>query len=267
MKILKNGLLGTISVLALFWLNSTANAHFQLLYTPNANIEKPGKIPFRAIFWHPMENGFVMDMGQPLEFFSVFKGEKTDLLSSLKPITFKGKENEAKAFAIDLDIKRNGDYILGIVPEPYFEKSEDKYIQQITKSFINKGGVPSGWNEPLGLKAEIIPLNKPTNILVGSTFSGIVLSDGKPISGLEVEVEYMSAEPDLETNSPKEAQSEPAVGGTIVAITDEKGVFTFGIPKAGFWGFAALGAGPDKTYKDKELSQDAVIWVHASELK
>ncbi|MCG8332935.1 MAG: DUF4198 domain-containing protein, partial [Proteobacteria bacterium] len=35
----------------------------------------------------------------------------------------------------------------------------------------------------------------------------------------------------------------------------------------GDWGFAALGVGPDKTYKGKELSQDAVIWIRASDLK
>ena len=39
-----------------------------------------------------------------------------------------------------------------------------------------------------------------------------------------------------------------------------------GIPKAGFWGFAALGSGPKKEYKGKELSQDAVIWIRADKL-
>ena len=267
MNIFKKGLFGLVSAISLMGVSSTAQAHFQLVYTPEVNIEKPGKIPFRIIFWHPMENGFVMDMGKPQEFFYIFKSEKTDLLSSLKPITFTGKDSKAAAFETEIDIKRNGDYIVGLVPEPYYEKSEDKYIQQLTKSFLNKGGVPSDWNEPVGMKTEIIPLNKPTNILTGSTFSGVVLSEGKPVAGAEIEIEYMSAEPDLKTNTPQEAKAEPAVGGTIVAITDENGVFTFGIPKSGFWGFAALGVGPDKTYKEKELSQDAVIWIYASDLK
>jgi cobalt/nickel transport protein len=45
------------------------------------------------------------------------------------------------------------------------------------------------------------------------------------------------------------------------------GEFSFGIPKAGWWGFCALGVGPVKEYKGKELSQDAVIWVNAQDMK
>ena len=56
-------------------------------------------------------------------------------------------------------------------------------------------------------------------------------------------------------------------GGAIVAITDANGYFTFGIPKAGFWGFAALGSGPDKEFQGKELSQDAVLWVRAYDVQ
>jgi cobalt/nickel transport protein len=48
---------------------------------------------------------------------------------------------------------------------------------------------------------------------------------------------------------------------------NKDGEFTFGIPKAGWWGFAALGVGPDSEYKGKELSQDAVIWVQAKDMK
>ncbi|WP_278976371.1 hypothetical protein [Oligella urethralis] len=50
---------------------------------------------------------------------------------------------------------------------------------------------------------------------------------------------------------------------TLVLKADSQGVFNFAIPKAGWWGFAALGVGPDDSYEGKELSQDAVIWVQA----
>ena len=45
------------------------------------------------------------------------------------------------------------------------------------------------------------------------------------------------------------------------------GEFAFGIPKAGWWGFCALGVGPADTYNGKELSQDAVIWIKAVDMK
>jgi cobalt/nickel transport protein len=244
-----------------------APAHFQLVHTPEVNIDKPGELPLKLIFWHPMSNGHVMDMGDPEELFVFFKGERTDLKDTLEPITFHGASNQAKGFDASTKIKRNGDYVVVVVPAPYFEESEDKYIQQITKSYVNKGGVPSGWQEAVGLPTEIVPLNKPYGVMVGSTFSGVVLSAGKPVAGAEIEIEYMTAEPDMAANKPKPPTAEPIPGGAIVALTDADGVFTFGIPRAGFWGFAALEVGPATEHEGKPLSQDAVIWVRAHELK
>ena len=54
----------------------SAQAHFQLLYTPEVNLEKAGKLPVKMIFWHPMENGHAMDMGQPEQFALFFKGRR-----------------------------------------------------------------------------------------------------------------------------------------------------------------------------------------------
>lgn len=208
-----------------------------------------------------------MSMVQPQEFYVVHRGKKIDLMPTLKPITFKGASNEAAAFDATLPIKRSGDYVMVVKPEPYLEESEDIYIQQITKSFVNNNEVPTDWMNELGLETEIIPLNRPTNIVAGSTFTGRVLSEGKPAAGVEIEIEYMAAEPNMATNSPKEPTAEPMPGGAIVAISDENGYFTFGIPKAGFWGFAALGSGPVKKHEGKELSQDAVLWIRAFEVK
>ena len=77
----------------------------------------------------------------------------------------------------------------------------------------------------------------------------------------------MAALPDVQGNRPSSNASASAKGGTLVAVTDAKGMFTFGIPKEGFWGFAALGSGPKKKYKGKELSQDAVIWIRADKME
>jgi len=244
----------------------SASAHFLLAYSPQVNFEKVADVPLKLIFWHPFENGHVMDMEAPLDFYAMHKGKKIDLKGSLKPITFKGAENEAKAFEGALKIKRNGDYVVVVEPAPYYEGSEDIFIQQITKSYFNKGGIPTGWEEPLGLATEIVPLNKPTNIVAGSSFTGRVVAEGKPVAGAEIEIEYMAAEPDMEKNMPGPVTATPTPGGALVAISDDNGYFTFAIPKAGFWGFAALGSGPKKEHDGKELSQDAVIWIKAYDI-
>ncbi|SDE38177.1 DUF4198 domain-containing protein [Rhodospira trueperi] len=257
----------TMAAAALILSAAPALAHFQLAYTPEVNLEKPGEVSMKFFFWHPMENGHAMDMGAPSELALYFKGEKTDLTDRLAPVTFHAAHNEAQGYEATIPVKRNGDYIVAFTPAPYYEESEDIYIQQITKSYLNKGGAPTGWNEPVGLPTEIVPLNKPTNVIAGSTFSGVLLSDGEPVAGAEIEIEYMAAPPDMETNRPTEPTAGPMPGGTVVAITDADGAFTFGIPKAGFWGFAALGSGPATEFEGKELSQDAVLWVRAYDME
>lgn len=248
-------------------LPAAASAHFQLNYTETALIDRPGDVPMGLIFWHPLENGHAMEMGLPEEFFMVHNGKKVDLSDRLEPATFKGAANEAAAYRASVPVKRSGDYVVVTVPAPYYEESEDIYIQQIAKVVLNRNTLPTDWDQPVGLPTEILPLNKPYNVITGSTFSGQVLADGKPVPGAEIEVEFMAAEPDLETFATTGSTVQPMPGGAIVAIADANGIFSFGIPKSGYWGFAALGSGPATEHEGKELSQDAVLWIHASDLK
>ncbi|WP_425046521.1 DUF4198 domain-containing protein [Primorskyibacter sp. S87] len=246
---------------------SLAGAHFLLNYTETAMIDRPGDVPVKLIFWHPQSNGHVMDLEMPQAFYMIHKGEKVDLMDRLQPSRFRAGENEGAALTGSVPVKRSGDYVLVTVPQPYFEESEDKYIQQITKVFLNRNELPTDWDQPVGLKTEIMPLNKPYNVIAGSTFTGRVLSGGEPVSGAEIEVEYMAAEPRLDGDGTKPVTAAPMPGGAIVAISDANGYFTFGIAKAGYWGFAALGSGPDTEFEGKELSQDAVIWIRAHNLE
>ncbi|MCR9275064.1 MULTISPECIES: DUF4198 domain-containing protein [Mameliella] len=252
---------------ALLALPTAAPAHFLLEYTTDALIDRPGDVPVKLVFWHPFENGHVMDLERPQEFYVIHRGEKTDLMDTLQPITFTGASNSAAAFLGSVPVKRSGDYVLVTVPQPYFEESEDKYIQQFTKSVLNRNTLPTDWMAPVGLPTEILPLNKPYNIIAGSTFTGQVLANGEPVAGAEIEIEYMAAEPDMDGSSATAPVASPPPGGAVVAISDANGYFTFGIPKAGYWGFAALGAGPVTEHEGKELSQDAVLWIRAWELE
>lgn len=256
-----------LAAVAAVALPMTASAHFLLNYTEEAVISGTGEIPVKLIFWHPMDNGHVMDLAMPREFYMIHNGERTDLLGTLEPVAFEGSENTGAAFLGSVPIRRSGDYVLVTVPEPYYEESEDIYIQQITRVFLNRNGLPTDWDGIMGLPAEIQPLNRPYNVLVGSTFTGRVLSDGEPVAGAEIEIEYMASEPDIAGSATTVPTITPPAGGTLVAISDANGYFTFGIPTAGWWGFAALGVGTETEFEGKELSQDAVIWIHATELE
>lgn len=257
----------TLTALAALLAPAAASAHFLLVHSGDAMIERPGPRPVKLIFWHPFENGHAMELEKPQAFYMIHNSARTDLLDSLAPITFDGPDNSAAAFQGQIPVRRSGDYVLAVEPAPYYEGSEDIYIQQFTKIVLNRSGLPTDWDQPAGLPTEIMPLNKPYNLLAGSSFTGRVMTGGQPVAGAEIEIEYMAAEPLLEGTGAAQPVTSPPPGGAVVALSDDDGYFTFGIPRAGWWGFAALGVGSVTEHDGKELSQDAVLWVQAHELE
>ena len=260
-------------VLAILAMTSSASAHFQMIYTPEAALNKGGKIPLALVFTHPFEAGHTMDMGKPEQFFVVrSRGEnqpkKIDLLDSLTPMTWTSLTNSGKAFETTYTARR-GDHIICLIPDPYWEANESFYIKQNTKVIINVGGEPGAWMEPVGLPTEIVPLAKPYDRWTGNVFQGQVLFNGKPVSKAEIEIEFLNHEPLLDKKAFAKKASATAPQDAFILQTifaDENGVFTFGIPKAGWWGFAALDLDPDYTHKGEKCSRDAVIWIKAHDM-
>lgn len=252
-------------------------AHIQMIYTPSSIIDaKEKEVNFAILFGHPASSGLTMDIGKNeagelkgfKEFYSIHKGKKQDLLEFLKPIQFTSAENAGAGFSLILDkssgFRGGGDWVLVGIPHPYFEPSDEAYMQQITKVFINKSGLTTDWNSKcIEGYPEIMPLVKPYEVGAGCVFRGIVLdSKGEPVANTAIEFEYVNYDVDLAnfkfTGEPK---LQKACSGMI--FTDHTGVFEFIPPLPGFWGFCALGVGNEKEYNGKELTQDAVIWIEA----
>ncbi len=244
-------------------------AHFQTIYTPESALEKGGTIPLEMVFTHPFEAGHTMDMGTPQQFFVVNKGEKTDLLETMKPIMWTSLTNTGKAYESEYRLKGMGDFVFCLAPAVYFEESEGAYMQQFTKMIVNVAGLPTDWDALMGLPAEIMPLAKPYGLWTGNVFSGVVCCDGEPVPFAEIEVEYLNHLPNQEKDRFEEKAAVEAPQDCFVTQTikaDANGTFIYALPKAGWWGFAALGVGPQTEYKGKELSQDAVIWVQVRDM-
>jgi cobalt/nickel transport protein len=256
-----------------------ALAHFQMLYVPESALERAAETPMAIVFTHPFHGGPTMSMGVPRSFYVVSqRGEdaapvKTDLSKYLQPIEWQGVGNKAAAYQAKLPrevVRSMGDYVFALEPDPYLEKEEDKYIQQFTKLVMNVGGVPGNWDKPLGLAAEIQPLNKPYANWVGGVFSGVVLSQGKPVPFAKIELEYVNHAPDLNAKAFATAGAIAAPHPSYENISvraDAAGTFSIGLPRAGWWGICALGVGPSTKHEGKPLSQDAVLWVQAKDMK
>ena len=245
-----------IIILVIFFLifTSVAYAHFQMII-PSTNIvtHKTGnKIKLNIIFTHPFE-GNMMNMEKPNKFGVMLNGKKISLLNTLK----EKRINNFKTWETLYKIKRPGDYIFYVAPKPYWEPAENKYIIHYTKVIVDAYGLEEGWDNLVGLKAEIKPLVRPYGLWTGNLFRGIVLYKGKPVPYAEIEVEYYNQDRKIK------APSDPYI--TQVIKADKNGVFSYAMPKAGWWGFAALMEGDKLNGKDVEVG--ALIWIKVKDMR
>jgi cobalt/nickel transport protein len=255
-----------------------AHAHFQLLYTPEAALEESGEVPLALVFAHPFDNGYTMSMGTPQAFYVI--GQRgaeappvvTDLMEFLEPVQWSGVDSRADAYVAHPPrrVTRSlGDYTYVLEPAPYYEAQEDKYIQQFTKTVVNVGGIPGAWDVPVGLPVEIVPLDKPYANWVGGVFRAVVLANGEPVPHAEVEIEYLNHEPQLEERRFNPDGKVTAPQGSFVTLSiraDALGQVIIGLPKAGWWGICALDLDDGLEHEGKELSQDAVLWIKATDM-
>ncbi|MCD8568912.1 MAG: DUF4198 domain-containing protein [Geovibrio sp.] len=232
---------------------SASFAHFQTLI-PSTDVVTPTAktASFHMEFTHPFEQGPIMEMVKPKDVSVYFDGKKTDLLKSVTKTTIQGKS----AWDFKYSFAKPGDYIFTVTPDYYFEPAEGVFIQHITKTVVNAFGMEEGWDTPVGLKAEIVPLTRPYGLWKGNTFTGKVIYKGKAVPNAEVEVEFYNKGSKIK--HPTDAHI------TQVIKADANGVFTYAMPFAGWWAFAAL-IEDDVTLKhegkDYPVELGAVFWV------
>jgi cobalt/nickel transport protein len=258
---------------------SLTAAHFQVIYTPQVETTEKS-LQFLLFFTHPFAGEPVMKTGAQedgsvlgiKELFVVHDGKVRDVKSALREVIFATLRDKgpAQRFCLDQNAgyKAAGDYAVVAVPYPYWEPSEHAYIQQIAKLFVNKGGFTTDWAKRCAKGfAEIVPLVKPYEMVPGSLFRAVVFDTrGKPVPRCAVEIECLNVE--IEFSANRIASAGKIINekyGVATVITDANGVFDYIPLRPGFWGFAAIGAGSDKTWKGKALEQDPVLWIKVAE--
>lgn len=230
-----------------------AAAHFGMVI-PSENIVTQAKkhVEVSLSFSHPFEL-VGMDLVQPNKFYVKSGETQTDLLGTLEQASIMEHKGWQSSFAV----KRPGVYQFVMEPQPYWEEAEDLSIIHYTKTIIAAYGDDQGWDEPVGLPTEIVPLTRPFGNYAGNSFSGQVLMNGQPVPQAEIEVELYNTES-------FKAPSDYHI--TQVIKADQNGIFTFACPQPGWWGFSALNEA-DYTIKnpageDKGVELGAVLWIH-----
>ena len=249
-------------LLAVLWTMapSSASAHFQELI-PSTDIVTAATgatVDLALTFTHPMENGPVMDMGEPVRFGVLAGSRRIDLAAALRPAKVGGHT----AYRASFRIPAPADYVFFVEPAAYWEPSEGRMIVHYAKVVVDAFAAEEGWDAMVGLPVEIEPLVRPYGLWTGNVFRGLVRRDGRPVPFATVEVEHRS-------EGAVTAPAAPFV--TQVIKADAGGVFTYAMPRAGWWGFAALvtadekAQAPDGSWTDLELG--GLMWVRVVDMK
>ncbi len=248
----------SLSIFFLAGAFAPAFAHFQMIIPSDEIVSsaKKRKIGLELVFTHPFLQ-IALNLQRPKAFGVWVAGKTTDLLGTLEENSSQDRVGETiSSFKTQYKIKKPGDHIFFVQPQPYWEETESVFIVHYTKTVVNAFGVEEGWDRELGLKAEIIPLTRPYGLWVGNVFQGIVKLNGQTAPFATVEVEYYNKKGEVT------APSDPFI--TQVVKTDANGVFTYVMPRAGWWGFAALlDDGETMQHKGKAypVESGAVLWV------
>lgn len=244
-------------------------AHFGAII-PSTEIvsdQQSSRISLDVKFLHPMELIY-MDMQRPQEFGVMTRGKRIVLTDSLREVKREciDPKRTVHYWQTDFQVRRPGDHTFYVVPQPYWEPAEDLFIVHYTKVTVAAMGLEDGWDQPVGLETEILPLTRPYGLWTGNLFSGQVLLKGQPVPFAEIEVEYLN-----ETANVGEFVKPPADPFiSQVVKADVNGVFHYAMPRAGWWGFSALSEA-DWTLPhqgvQKPVEIGAVYWVRTRDMQ
>lgn len=233
-----------------------ATAHFQEI-VPSADVlPDGGEVRLDLVFTHPMERGPVMEMVRPKRLGMVHRGRTTDLTAALVENPIDGRT----AWTAAVTLAEPGAAVVFVEPRPYWEPAEKKWIVHYAKVVVDAFASGEGWAKPVGLPVEIEPLARPTGLWTGNLFRGIVRHDGRPVPFAEIEVEWRN---DGSVTPPNEAFVTQAIRA------DQNGTFAYAMPRAGWWGFAALVDGPEAPGPDGRPAPTelgGLVWVKATDM-
>lgn len=238
----------------------SAAAHFQELIPSSEIVDAASEreLALELAFTHPMERGPMMPMGEPRAFGVLTPTGKQDLRDALVRVDRDGQAGYRAVF----EVPRPADYVFFLEPAPYWEPAEGVMIIHYTKTVVDGYGAGDGWDRLVGLPVEIEPLTRPYGLWTGNGFTGLVRKGGEPVPFAEVEVEWRN---DGSVTPPA------AAFVTQVLKADARGVFSYTMPRAGWWGFAALIEGDDPMRNPEgvpvPVEQGALIWVRVRDME
>jgi len=229
--------------------------HFHSVFVEPRSAAKGQAVTVTYWVGHPYEH-ILTDAPKPEALFVVdANGKKTDLAGRVEQTKLRGQEaRQFMAWKATFVPQVRGDYcVVAVSSTDVHEGAGHKhFVKAILHCRVQKG-----WDRPVGLPVELVPLTRPYGLQPNVAFRVQVLKDGKRVPGAMLEVERYNPAPVPEESLPPDEQI------TRVVKADGQGVAVMTLFEPGWWAIsaeieAAEGSGA-------KVVRHATLWVYVDE--
>ncbi len=232
---------------------SIANAHYPMLIGDRSPLmDQRGGTVNLTYGLGELHNGVLVDARKPdwVRGYT-FDGGDFELTDKI--------EVRGKLSNIKYRSRRIGDtWIVAHVPMSW-SKHDSTFTETTARTVIHQG-LSRGWETPLGLPLEIVPLIQPYGLFAGEIFRFEVLLKGKPLKNAKIFAEKYYEKPLVEPYP-------DAALLTRTSRTDSNGIATVNLHSPGWW-VLFINHEMDEMEKNGQAGiatlQDA-IWIHVDD--
>jgi cobalt/nickel transport protein len=254
-------------ITAIIWvIPGAATAHFQIVWPQvEGCYGKPGEAAKWQYVWgHPYEM-IIYDAQPPKFFMFTPQGKRDQVALKEVALTDGASGKERRAYEVAYTPAAPGDYYLCLEAPPYFISEEKVFWQDYVKEPWHVMA-QKGWDKPVGLDLEIVPLTRPYGWPAGAVFKAQALFKGKPLKGALVEIEKFNGFYVSKDKLPKDRlgeENEPLM--TRGLKTDGQGYLVFTLDSPGWWVIAVGQEDGKKSHEGKEypVEKRGCLWIYA----
>jgi len=244
----------------------SAHAHFHTFFpdgSPNCYAKRGKEITFKYFWGHPYEY-IIFDAPTPKFYVLKPDGKKDEV--KLKEIKMKDKETGKMRAAYEVKYKPTalGDSYLCLEAPAIFVEEEELFWKDYVKQPIHVMS-ERGWDKPVGLEIEMVPLTRPYGIEEGFVFKGQALYKGKPLPNAHVEIEKYNGFYVKGKNLPiDQFGNEDVPMITRAAKTDVNGYVVYTLDEPGWWMISVAHEGGEMERDGKKYPVElrGGLWVH-----
>ena len=258
-----------ISFAFLLGVMAGAYAHFHTFWpedSPNCYAKRGTEIAFKYFWGHPYEN-IIFDAPTP-NFYVVKPDGKKDNVS-IKKVQMKDEETGEMRVAYEVKYKPMtlGDSYFCLEAPAIFVEEEELFWKDYVKEPIHVMA-EKGWDKPVGLEIEMVPLTRPYGIEEGFVFKGQALYKGKPLANAHVEIEQFNGFYVKGENLPTDQfgnENVPMI--TRIAKTDVNGYVIYTLDEPGWWMISVSHEGDEMEHEGEKypVEMRGGLWVHVEE--